>query len=135
MKEPTLTFTESDGTIHICEKKGCHKFVPFKGGLLHENIRNAIKSVTGDPNIKSDSIIEPCPMSNMEVYIVTTENSYYFVKVHDKCVVEVVVDEKTNGGFAVGKRLVAQHEDGVTFFFCKDKETGKKDDAYFFIAW
>lgn len=133
--QETLKFTEKNGSTHVCEKRGIHKFVPYKGEFLHDDIRKAVKSVTGDSSINNNSVIEPCPMSDMKVYILTTENSYYFVKVHDKCVLEVVVDENTNGGFGVGKRLVAQHENGITFFFYKDKVTGVREGVYFFIAW
>ncbi len=135
MKDVTLKFTEPNGSTHICTKKGIHKFVPFKGGLLHENIRKAVKVVTGDSSIKADSVISPCPMSNMEIYILITENAYYFVRVHDNCVIEVVLDEDSNGGFAIRKRLVAHQEGDVTFFYYKDKVTGQRDGEYYFIAW
>ena len=134
MKEVTLNFTENDGTTHLCVKKGIHKFFPFNGGLLHDNIRKAVRSVANDSSVNDNSIISPCPMSNMKIYIVSTDNAYYFVRVHDKCVVEVVVDENSMG-FAIGKRLVAHQEGDVTIFYCKDKETGERIGSYCFIGW
>lgn len=138
MIKTAITFTDAQGTEHICHKVGRKVIVsiPQYAKSLEEEFIYAVRTATNDSSVRPDSVrLVKNPKANS--YVLKTDSSFYFVRKHNSHI-EIMVDEYGMGFYAglVDHYLFKAHSEGDTvIFWMIDKNTNTRVGHYNYFAW
>lgn len=130
-----MIYEDQKGNEHICKPIGRTCWVQANGSNKEECLISAItKTKTGEQIDKSRVKIAKVEGKKLEIYILFTGQSYYFVRKISNNYYQVILDN--NGGFSCeNAKIFVKQEGEITVFCFRDKESSKRVTPFYYVKW